>query len=437
MNLVKLSKRFTEVINNKMKIGFNLRNFFALSTNTLTLTLIQITTIPLFLHYLSIESYAVWIITSSIAQFSGLLDFGMVAAAQNSFSFLQAKKKSNDISKTVVQIFNVQISAVILFNILIFLAVRFDILGFDYPLLLVFTLSLLIQSYFGILEAKSQMQYKVHEGIHASSLGRLFEYLGIVIGCIFVGHSLFLIASIGLILKIAFLIYRIPRFEFGIQILKYGSWEIRLLLKSMREGFPYLVIKLTDFLVFSGVLLVLQTRLNPADFVLFAASRTFFRMGLQFTGLFNHSYAYEMTRAWSLNDYSKMKNLMTVSRRVTILLSLVFAIFYLLFGEDIFSFWTHGSIQLTYSILLIGTCYSTICSINQSQKSNYNSINANSKVSQILFVFAIFQLILFTFFAQNSNVLELYFLLSIFEFLVTIMIPCFARNDLRSKFFPA
>lgn len=436
MNLVKLSKRFTEVTNNKMKSGFNPRNFFALSTNTLTLTLIQITTIPLFLHYLSIKSYAVWIITSSIAQFSSLLDFGMVAAAQNSFSFLHAKKKSPDISKTVVQIFNVQISAVILFNIFLFLAERFDILRFDYPLLLVFTLSILVQSYFGILEATSQMQSKVHEGIHASSLGRLFEYLGIVIGCIFVGHSLVLVASIGLILKIAFLIYRIPRFESRIQILKYGSWEIRLLLESLREGFPYLVIKLTDFLVFTGVLLVLQTRLNPADFVFFASSRTFFRMGLQFTGLINHSYAYEMTRAWSLNNYTKMKNLMDVSRRVTILLSLVFAIFYLLFGEDIFSFWTHGNFQLSYPVLLVGTCYSAICSINQSQKSNYNSINANSRVSQVLFVFAISQLLLFTFLPQNSKIVELYFLLFIFEFLITITIPFFARNDLRSKFIP-
>ena len=420
---------------NRMNLGFNTRNFLALSANTLTLTLIQITTIPLFLHYLTFESYAIWIVTSSIAQFAGLLDFGMVAASQNSFSFLKARKKKYDVSKTVIQIFNLQISAVILFNIVIFVAERLNILRIDCLLLFVFTLSLLVQSYFGILEATTQMNSKVYQGIHASTLGRLFEYLGIVIGCIFLGRSLVLVASIGLMLKILFLIYMIPRFETRIRILKYGSWEMRLLLKSLREGIPYLVIKLTDFLVFSGVLLVLQSRLNPADLILFASCRTFFRMGLQFTGLINHSYAYEMTRAWSLNDYTKMKHLMHISGKVTILISLAFASLYIIFGEDIFSIWTQGSMKLYLPVLLVGTCYSTICSINQSQKSNYNSVNANSKVSQILLTFAIFQLLFLTFQLDNPTIEELFFYLFLFELLITIVIPFFARNDLNSKFF--
>lgn len=419
---------------NRMNLGFNTRNFLALSANTLTLTLIQITSIPLFLHYLTFESYAIWIVTSSIAQFAGLLDFGMVAASQNSFSLLKARKKKYEVSKTVIQIFNLQISAVILFNIVIFVAERLNILRIDYLLLFVFTLSLLVQSYFGILEATTQMNSKVHEGILASTLGRLFEYLGIIIGCIFLGHSLALVASLGLMLKMLFLIYVIPNFETRIRILKYGSWEMRLLLKSLREGIPYLVIKLTDFLAFSGVLLVLQLTLNPTDLILFASCRTFFRVGLQFTGLINHSYAYEMTKAWSLNDYTKMKHLMHTSGKLTILISLAFAALYLVFGEYIFSIWTQGSIKLYLPVLLVGICYSTICSINQSQKSNYNSVNANSKVSQILLTFTIFQLLFFTFQLNKPTIEELFFYLFLFELLITIAIPFFTRNDLSSKF---
>jgi O-antigen/teichoic acid export membrane protein len=419
---------------NRMNLGFNTRNFLALSANTLTLTFIQITSIPLFLHYLTFESYAIWIVTLSIAQFAGLLDFGMVAASQNSFSLLKARKKKYEVSKTVIQIFNLQISGVILFNIVIFVAERLNILRIDYLLLFVFTLSLLVQSYFGILEATTQMNSKVHEGILASTLGRLFEYLGIIIGCIFLGHSLALVAALGLMLKMLFLIYMIPHFETRIRVLKYGSWEVRLLLKSLREGIPYLVIKLTDFLVFSGVLLVLQSTLNPTDLILFASCRTFFRVGLQFTGLINHSYAYEMTKAWSLNDYTKMKHLMHISGKLTILISLAFAALYLVFGEYFFSIWTQGSMKLYLSVLLVGTCYSTICSINQSQKSNYNSVNANSKVSQILLAFAIFQLLFFTFQLDKPTIEELFFYLFLFELLITIAIPFFTRNDLNSKF---
>ena len=358
----------------------------------------------------------------------------MVAASQNSFSLLKARKKKYEVSKTVIQIFKLQISAVILFNIVIFVAERLNILRIDYLLLFVFTLSLLVQSYFGILEATTQMNSKVHEGILASTLGRLFEYLGIIIGCIFLGHSLALVASLGLMLKMLFLIYVIPNFETRIRILKYGSWEMRLLLKSLREGIPYLVIKLTDFLAFSGVLLVLQLTLNPTDLILFASCRTFFRVGLQFTGLINHSYAYEMTKAWSLNDYTKMKHLMHISGKLTILISLAFAALYLVFGEYIFSIWTQGSIKLYLPVLLVGICYSTICSINQSQKSNYNSVNANSKVSQILLTFTIFQLLFFTFQLNKPTIEELFFYLFLLELLITIAITFFTRNDLSSKF---
>ena len=418
-----------------MNFGFNNRNFFALSSNTLILTLIQISTIPLFLNYQSVQSYAIWIVTSSIAQFFGLFDFGMVAAAQNSFSHLKSSKKTHDIKKITVQIFNVQISAFVIFNIIVYFAERFDILTLDFPLLIVFTLSLLIQSYFGILEATSQMRSKVHAGIHASSFGRLFEFLGIIIGFMFVGHSLVLIASLGLILKIAFLLYQIRHFEYQFKILKFGPWDFTLLFKSLREGFPFLLIKFTDFLVFSGFLMVLQTKLNPADFVLFATSRTFFRVGLQFTGLINHSYAYEMTTAWSLNNYLKMKKLMELSRRVTYLVTLIFAIVYLFLGNILFNFWTHSSMLLSSSVSLVGTCYSAICSISQSQKSTYSSVNANSKISQILFVSAIFQLILLSNIARDSNLVKIYLLLIFFEFLFLVTIPFFARKDLKRKFF--
>lgn len=390
--------------------------------------------IPIFLHYLNFDNYALWIVTFSVAQFTGLLDFGMVAAAQNSFSFLSTRNQEFDLNKSVTQIFKLQINAVIIFVVGVYFSNLLHLLQVDLLLLVVMSLSLVVQSYFGILEATSLMNFKVHEGIHASSLSRLLEYLGIILGCIFLSESLVLIALMGLILKVVFLIFLIPRFKSKIQLFKLGSWDVALLGTSLREGLPYLIIKLTDYLIFSGVFLVVQSRLSSANFILFSSCRTFFRIGLQISGLVNHSFAYEMTKAWSQNNYARMQELVTKSRNITLLLTIFSASIYLVFGKSIFSIWTRGTMEIGFSIILSGICYSSICSINQSQKTNFNAINANSRVSIILLVFAIFQM-LFLYFVINEILIEtLFYIFFLFESLTSISIFFLARNDLKLKF---
>lgn len=433
-NFKKLSTQLN--INPKKRFfsGINVRNIVALSTNTLTITLIQLTTVPIFLHYLSFDTYALWIVTSSIAQITSLLDFGMVAAAQNSFSFQRNRTEDFDLHNSVTQIFNLQIAAVIVFDLGILIADSMHIVRVDCLLLAIMSLSQIVQSYFGIFEATSQMNSKVHEGIHASSLSRLLEYLGIIFGCVFLSRSLTLIALTGLILKVLFLIRLTPKFGSSIRLFKVGSWNLDLLYASLRGGVPYLIIKLTDYLIFSGAFLVVQSRVSSSEFILFSTCRTFFRIGLQLTGLINHSFAYEMTKAWSLNNYARMKELIVRSRKITLLLTNLIAIGYLFFGRLIFSIWTHWSMEISLSVLIAGTCYSSICSVNQSQKTNYNAINANSKVSGILLSFALFQLLCLSFWPHDLVIASLFYFLFLFEFLTSITIFFFARNDLKLKF---
>jgi O-antigen/teichoic acid export membrane protein len=414
--------------------GINVRNLVALSANTFTIMIIQLTTVPIFLHYLSFNAYAHWIVTSSIAQITGLLDFGMVAAAQNSFSYRRNRTVEFNLRNSVTQIFNFQITAFMVTYLVILIADLLHIIRVDCLLLAILSLSQIVQSYFGILEATSQMNSRVYKGIHASSLSRLLEYLGIVISCILFTQSLASIALMGLILKIAFLVHLKPKFESSIQLFKFGKWNLNLLHRSILEGIPYLIIKLTDYLIFNGALLVAQSKLSASEFIFFSSCRTFFRIGLQLTGLMNHGFAYDMTNAWSLNNYGKMKELIIKSRKITFFLTVLTAIFYLSFGKLIFSTWTHRSMELNLPILFAGICYSTMCSINQSQKTNYNALNANSKVSGILFIFSSLQMLYLTFSTTGLSVVSLFYLLFLFEFSTSVTIFLVARNDLRLKF---
>lgn len=414
--------------------GLNPRNFSALSLNTLTTAMIQVTSIPLFLYFLSVDQYAIWIFTLSLAQIVGLLDFGMVTAAQNRFSFMKARKQTFEVQHHAFQILVFQIAAIFLFNCVLLALVKFQVLNINFPLLLVFTLSLLIQSCFGLLEATAQMHNEVHRGIHASTFGRFFEHLGTVLGCIFLEDSLTLIASLGLLLKLISLVCSIPRIRYSARLENIHIWDKQLLISQLRDGLPFLLIKVTDVFVFSGILLVLSFKLDSTDFVFLASCRTFFRMSLQFSGILNSTYAYEMTRAWSHHDFNRMKYLIRWSRKVTMIFSLIFAAFYLFFGIQIFALWTHEVMNLSFSIMLLGALYSVVCCINQSQKTSYYSINANYNVAWILFIYAFIQLLFFTFFLDSQIIEVLFSVLLLFEFLTTITISRLGQKDLKKAF---
>jgi len=422
------------MINKIRKFGLNTRNFSALSLNTFTSAIIQVTSIPLFLSFLSVNQYATWIFTFSFAQIAGLLDFGMVAAAQNRFTFMKAREKTFEIKHNVFQMFMFQTAAIFLFNCVIFALVKFQVLNINFPLLLVFTLSLFIQSCFGILEATAQMHNQVHRGLHVSTFFRLSEHLGTILGVIFLKDSLTLIASLGLLFKLFSLLCSVPQIGYRARLKNLRIWDKHLLINQLREGFPFLLIKTTDFLVFSGILLVLEHKLDSTNFIFLASCRTFFRLSLQFTQILNHTYAYEMTRAWSLNDFNQMKYLIKRSTKVTMLFSLIFAAFYLFFGIEIFALWTREIINLSFSIMLLGALYSVICSINQSQKIKFNSVNANYNLSWILFIYSLIQLAFFAFFLDSQIIEVLFSLILLFEFLTMITITGLGQKDLKAAF---
>ena len=410
------------------------KNLLALTTSTASQVIIQIISLPLFLTYLSLETYAIWLLSYNVAQISGLLDFGSIAYSQNKLSELNALNKITEIDSYLKQTINLLFLSSALFLLSIYLIYFSGIENFSTPLVTVFLCSNLMQSLWGLLEALTRFDSKVSIGLYTSNALRLSEFLGTVIGVIIFSDSLFIIALISLLFKSTAFLIMLNKLSPKYNFFKFGSINWDQIITISKSSVPFFLAKMTDIISLSGLLIVLHGKITTSQFVLFVASRTFFRLGLQVTGLIAHSYAYEMSSSWVTRDLKALQKLIRSSNRINLVLSSIGILIYMVAGEYIFTFWVNAKIEINSQIILWGTFYSFILSINQNQKTKFYAINHSFFVSIIQIAYSIMLVFIVAISKFDFSVVNLIILLSIFELLCYITVAVTSRNSINQYF---
>jgi O-antigen/teichoic acid export membrane protein len=404
----------------------------ALSTSTGIQVTIQVISIPIFLRYLTITEYSVWIIATNLAQISTLLDLGSLSSIQNRFTFLGRLNDEAQVKKIIAQFWNI-----LAITHVTTIAIGFALLVItDLPikLALIFLLSSFLQIIFGLYEALTRMRGHIPKGLAMSNILRLSEFSGYLLALLFLPVSITYIAVSGLMLKLVTFCVLYSRIEHHNRFIELNKIDYKILLDSIREGYPFLIIRISDFIMLSGVLIVLQNQLNPLEIVAFSAARTFFRLGLQVTNLYNHAFGYQMSESWAEGNFIEMKKLIRKSLGVNLIVSCFGAMVYLSMGKTLFEFWTRDSIDLNQSIFLIGAVYSLTLSINQGQKVKFNSTNSNLRVSYILLFMAILQ-VTFTVIFGGILDLEDFFLSLILNEVLCLVAVMISNKDVIARRF--
>ena len=406
--------------------------FIALLGNTGLQLFVQVASVPLLLHFLGFEQYSLWLIATNIAQIANILDLGTLASSQNSFTFLARKKQITKLINRIKQFWNI----ILVTYTITLLAGVFLYFTTDFPVLLaaIFLFSNLIQVVFGLYEGLTRIENKVAKGLNASNLLRLVEFLGLILGLFLFEDSIFLIAFGALVLKSLAAVVLILRTRNSFRILYFGRFSAIETKELIKEGFPFLMIRVADFVMLSGTLLILQKHFSPVEIVFFVTARTFFRLGLQITSLVNHTYSYSMSSVWADQNLTQMTSLIKKSQIATIFLSSIGAILYLTTGTFLYGIWTHHSMSLSISLLFLGSIYSAIMSISQGQKTQFNAINLNSRVSYIQLAISFFQLIITFVFGASLNVYKMFLSLIFSECLSLWFVWVLNRDAIKQHF---
>lgn len=178
-----------------------LQNFLALAFGTGSQIITQIISVPIFLHFWSLESYAIWLIAVNLSQFTGILDLGMITANQNRFPKLALDGNSREIRERQSSTLTVFILNNFVFG---FLYLVFgEIFGKPVPaiLFIIFILISGVQSLFGMMEASLRIEGKISLGLNLSNSSRIIEFLSTLIGISIFNENLCMVALTSLLFK--------------------------------------------------------------------------------------------------------------------------------------------------------------------------------------------------------------------------------------------
>jgi O-antigen/teichoic acid export membrane protein len=403
----------------------------AYAASSINQILIQLITVPIFVMKTNFADYATWLIAYNFALFTSVLDFGQVTSSQNSFRVLALQNKQNEVIGRTKNL-NTFLTLTY-FSYFVILCVLNKIFpqGLSMTLLGALIYLNLLQAVFGVFEAVFRSKGRPAFGIYASNSLRLSEFLGVLTVLILFSNSLISIAICAIVSKtlVFITIVFVQRKHFT--ILNFSFIDFPILKSSLKEGVPFLMSKMSDWLIISGVVISLANKISPTNLVLFVASRTFFRLGWQLSSVVSSSFLIAINNAWAENNTLMINKLKNRNMRITLVITIVGSVGYLTMGKPLFEYWVKNQIQLENDIFLIGIAYSVALSISHAQKTVFNSMNRNFFIS----VASLFSAIAVNFEIRYSeapqSLLKIYILLVIVEMISFLNVLVLGRRILN------
>lgn len=330
--------------------------------------LIQLVSVPLFIHYWGINHYGEWLILSALPAYLSMSDFGLGSVAGNS---MVIKTAQNDKAGALaiyqsVSAFNAMMSLLILaVSILLLLSVDINHwLGIQHlPVsqvrlaTLLMTLQILVGLQNSVLGAGYRSEGRYAEGTALSNTSRLIEWgLGMVM--LVFGGGIVAVAGSGLagrVLGYAITYIRLLKLnqDFSFSIFQ---GDRKIIKEMLKPGLAFLAFPLGNALSIQGMTLLIGSMLGSAAVAQFSVVRTVSRVLVQIVTVFNQATWPEISRAYGAGDLSLARKLHVNGCRFAILVGTVCVAGFLCIGSWVFQVWLGKTFSLpftTFSLLLM------------------------------------------------------------------------------------
>lgn len=348
---------------NVKKALFN--NFLASGWAKISALIFRLIQIPILLSFLGMEDYGRWLVLYALPSWMALANLGFGSVAANDISMaigkgdlLRAKTIFSSTIRIVLYIMFggllVILPAIFMFRWEGFLKVAASRHDEIVRALIWFTLFTLLTFYSDVFAARFRAARKAHTYMLLYSLRPWLE-LGIMVIILhfttrldWLAFSVFL-STIVFTIAVQWLSYKaMPQLSYSRLTVDKG-----LLRHLFRKGIAFQAFPLGNALIFQGTIIVVQMILGPVAVAIFGSVRTLVRSINQMLELINQVMWPELSILFGKGDLAKAARLHRIGVVVSIGLAMVFVLLLALFGEKIFSWWTHGTIVLSRALLLL------------------------------------------------------------------------------------
>lgn len=318
--------------------------------------LIQVASIPVFLHFWSLERYGQWLILAAMPAYFSLADFGFLSVAINKMTMLAAageQRRMEAVFQTAVKLcLAVVIGGVVLACIVAELTPGPLFAQSANKLTLVLlVLSAVLAMSSGIVDAVFRSAGEYALGTYLVNGARLIEWLGLIVG-LTVGGG-FLDAACGQLLgrlvaitgSWAIARWRHPRLKWGVR--QASMQELR---EMCMPALSFMAFPTANAISLQGMTILVGHLFGPVFLATFSAYRTVGRILVQFVAIIGRSLWPEISRRFGSKDVSGVMNLYRRGLSASIASAAALSVALFVFGPTLLDKWTSGRIPFDKSL---------------------------------------------------------------------------------------
>ncbi|MDI1299022.1 MATE family efflux transporter [Methylotenera sp.] len=367
---------------------------------------IQLVSLPLFLHYWNTSTYGVWLMLSAIPAYLSMADIGMVAAAGNQMTMSMGDGDVLEANRTFqsAQLFMMIVccSLALLVIPLVLFAPFPGLNTMDRRVaLLALSAGVLLSLFSGLIETLYRSTGRYAIGAMFGNLVRLGEWLGSILGLMFIG-SFAAIALFSLVARligtIFFILYAV-RGNHGIK-LGISLAEKSKVISLVKPAISFMTFPLANALSFQGITLLVGTLFGSSLVAIFNTYRTIARISVQVTAMFSFAVWPEFSRLFGQGGMEAVEWLFKRSSLFGVFQAIGLSVLVFFISPWILDFWTHGRIKFTPDLMLLMLIYAAICGVWHVPRGLLMAINQPMKIAQWSLVVGVLVIVLAWWFGQ-------------------------------------
>lgn len=331
--------------------------------NRIVRILDQLLLVPFFLTIWGAEYYGEWLTISMVPSILAFSDLGFGTAVSNHFVLLYSGGHYKEAADTYV-------TGLIITSLTVLLGVFLSIIvilgGWKLGILensvispsdIMISLSFLMASrllafYMQLFEGFFRSKSKASIAFHMYTLEGVFRILVglfcLLIGCDIVGYSIgqFVVAIL-FNLCFAFFALRI------VKDLPKGNFNYEICIITVKKGFGFMLTPIWQSIYMQGSTFAVRIVLGPTAVAIFNTVRTVCKSINAAFSIVNGSIYPEIQVAYGKGNINMVKSIYIYAMQLVFILSIFGLFFLLLFGQDLYSWWTHNELSISKDIWYI------------------------------------------------------------------------------------
>ena len=342
------------------------RNYTSLTVNHGTHILINLLFIPLFLTFWNLETYADWILISTIPALLAFGEFGLASYGLNLIVILFKQNKKSKANYTLQNV--IYFSTAIIFSlglVLIMLNYIFDLESTfninstkknEFYLIIIFIVfKYLLLTNSNFVNGLFRINNRYHLSVYLQTFFLSTEIVLIAI-TLALGGKILEVSFVGFInYVVAFVAscYLIKKEFIWLQIINFKNINLLFIKKIFYPSISFMTGNLCKAILINGTIIVLKIFSNDLFIVLYNSLRLIMNGARQFINILTISFQPQVTIDYAKNKLKKIIDTFKILFKYNFYLSTVIAIIFILFLKEPFLIWTKGSVDWNFNFFIL------------------------------------------------------------------------------------